>query len=70
MANATLSPKQLAALLSMLDDAQRRISSIRQELIQAMAARRLVPTAGRQAQFVRRKRAPENDRRARHTSRQ
>ncbi|MBI2186213.1 MAG: hypothetical protein HYU37_03695 [Acidobacteria bacterium] len=43
MANATLSPKQLAALLSMLDDAQHRLASVRAELIQAMAARRRAP---------------------------
>jgi hypothetical protein len=50
MANATLSPKQLAALLSMLDDAQRRIASVREEVILAMASRRRTrPSSARQA---------------------
>lgn len=55
MANASLSPKQLAALLSMLDDAQRRIRAARDELINAMAARRRAPPLQRQERFVRRK---------------
>lgn len=40
MANATLSPRQLASLLARLDDAQRNINDMRDQLIQAMAARR------------------------------
>jgi hypothetical protein len=70
MANATLSPKQLAALLSMLDDAERRLGAIRDELIQAMAARRRSRPSARQAQFMRRKRPPSDGSRARHTPRQ
>jgi hypothetical protein len=44
MANATLSPKQLAALLAQLDNAQRLMDAVREQLIQAMAARRRSPT--------------------------
>jgi hypothetical protein len=40
MANATLSPKELADLLARLDDAQRMMDAVRNQLIQAMAARR------------------------------
>jgi hypothetical protein len=40
MANATLSPKELAHLLARLDQAQRTVQAIRQQLIEAMAARR------------------------------
>jgi len=57
MANASLSPKQLAALLASLDDAQRRLAAVRDQLIQAMAARHRAPPPGRPARFVRRRRA-------------
>jgi hypothetical protein len=40
MANATLSPKELAGLLAQLDDAQRVVEAMRDQLIRAMAARR------------------------------
>jgi hypothetical protein len=40
MANASLSPKQLATMLAFLDDAQRIVSAMRGQLIGAMAARR------------------------------
>jgi len=45
MANATLSPKELADLLARLDDAQRMMSAVRNQLIKAMAARRTPPKA-------------------------
>jgi len=58
MANATLSPKQLAAVLASLDDAQRNVTAVRDQLIQAMAARRRAsPSSHRRARFVRRKAA-------------
>jgi hypothetical protein len=44
MANATLSPKELAGLLARLDDAQRVVEAMRDQLIRAMAARRRPPT--------------------------
>jgi hypothetical protein len=40
MADATLSPKELADLLARLDDAQRMMDAVRNQLITAMAARR------------------------------
>jgi hypothetical protein len=40
MANATLSPKQLSTLLASLDEAQRIVLSMRDQLIGVMAARR------------------------------
>jgi hypothetical protein len=40
MANATLSPRQLATLLACLDDAQRLMAAMRGHIIGAMAARR------------------------------
>jgi hypothetical protein len=40
MANATLSPRQLATLLAALEDAQRIIAAMRSQLIDVMAARR------------------------------
>jgi hypothetical protein len=43
MANATLSPKELADLLARLDDAQRMMDAVRDQLIRAMAARRTPP---------------------------
>jgi hypothetical protein len=43
MANATLSPKELAGLLARLDDAQRMMNAVRDQLIRAMAARRKPP---------------------------
>ena len=43
MANATLSPKELANLLARLDDAQKMMNDVRNQLIKAMAARRGVP---------------------------
>jgi len=43
MANATLSPKELANLLARLDDAQKMMDAVRNQLIRAMAARRRVP---------------------------
>jgi hypothetical protein len=43
MANATLSPKELANLLARLDDAQRMMDDVRNQLIRAMAARRRPP---------------------------
>jgi hypothetical protein len=43
MANATLSPKELADLLARLDDAQRMMNAVRDQLIRAMAARRNPP---------------------------
>jgi len=43
MANATLSPKDLAHLLARLDDAQRMMDDVRNQLIRAMAARRRPP---------------------------
>jgi hypothetical protein len=43
MANATLSPKELANLLARLDDAQKMMDDVRNQLIRAMAARRRVP---------------------------
>jgi tetrahydromethanopterin S-methyltransferase subunit G len=43
MPNATLSPRELAALLARLDEAQRTVEAIRAQLIQAMAARRRPP---------------------------
>jgi hypothetical protein len=56
MASATLSPKQLATLLTSLDDAQHRITAVRDELIRAMAARRRPPPArrARRARIARR----------------
>jgi hypothetical protein len=47
MANATLSPKELANLLARLDDAQKMMDDVRNQLIRAMAARRGVPINGR-----------------------
>jgi len=57
MASAILSPKQLATLLTSLDDAQHRITVVRDELIRAMAARRRPPPArrGRRARVVARR---------------
>jgi hypothetical protein len=43
MANATLSPKELAGLLERLDDAERMMKAVRDQLIRAMAARRKPP---------------------------
>jgi hypothetical protein len=43
MANATLSPRELADLLARLDEAQRIVEAVRAQLIQAMAARRRPP---------------------------
>jgi len=43
MANATLSPKELANLLARLDDAQKMMDAVRNQLIRAMAARRRSP---------------------------
>jgi hypothetical protein len=43
MANATLSPKELADLLARLDDAQRMMDAVRNQLIRAMAARHKPP---------------------------
>jgi len=40
MANASLSPKQLATMLAFLDDAQRIVAAMRGQLIGAMAERR------------------------------
>jgi hypothetical protein len=40
MADATLSPKGLADLLARLDEAQRTVEAMREQLIRAMAARR------------------------------
>jgi hypothetical protein len=40
MANAKLSPKELADLLDKLDEAQQKVESARDQLIRAMAARR------------------------------
>jgi hypothetical protein len=45
MANATLSPKELADLLARLDDAQRMMDAVRDQLIRAMAARSRPPEA-------------------------
>lgn len=47
MAKASLSPKQLATLLTWLDEAQRLILAMRDELIDAMAARRTTGTRKR-----------------------
>jgi len=47
MGNATLSPKELANLLSRLDDAQKMMDDVRNQLIRAMAARRRVPLDAR-----------------------
>jgi len=47
MANATLSPKELANLLARLDDAQRMMDDVRNQLIRAMAARRRPPMDAR-----------------------
>jgi hypothetical protein len=47
MANATLSPKELADLLARLDDAQRLMDAVRNQLIRAMAARRTPPISVR-----------------------
>jgi hypothetical protein len=47
MANATLSPKELANLLARLDDAQRMMNDVRSQLIRAMAARRRTPVEPR-----------------------
>jgi hypothetical protein len=47
MANATLSPKELAELLARLDDAQRMMDAVRNQLIRAMAARRTPPLIAR-----------------------
>jgi hypothetical protein len=47
MANATLSPKQLADLLARLEDAQRMMDAVRNQLILAMAARRKPPSNAR-----------------------
>jgi hypothetical protein len=44
MANATLSPKQLATLLAFLDETQRMVLAMRAQLIDAMAARRRTKT--------------------------
>jgi hypothetical protein len=44
MANATLSPKELADLLARLEDAQRMMDAVRNQLIQAMAARHKPPS--------------------------
>lgn len=40
MADVSLSPKQLAALLDKVDDALKTVRAVREELIRAMAARR------------------------------
>jgi hypothetical protein len=47
MANATLSPKELAHLLARLDDAQRMMDAVRNQLIRAMAARHKPPSNAR-----------------------
>jgi hypothetical protein len=47
MANATLTPKELANLLARLDDAQKMMDDVRNQLIRAMAARRRVPIDAR-----------------------
>jgi hypothetical protein len=47
MANATLSPKELADLLARLDDAQRMMDAVRDQLIRAMAARHKPPSNAR-----------------------
>jgi hypothetical protein len=47
MANATLSPKELANLLARLDDAQKMMDDVRNQLIRAMAARRRSPIDAR-----------------------
>jgi hypothetical protein len=47
MANATLSPKELADLLARLDDAQKMMDAVRNQLIRAMAARRKPPAVVR-----------------------
>ena len=47
MATATLSPKELANLLARLDDAQRMMDDVRNQLIRAMAARRRPPMDAR-----------------------
>jgi len=47
MANATLSPKELADLLARLDDAQRMMDAVRNQLIRAMAARHKPPSNAR-----------------------
>jgi len=47
MANATLSPKELADLLARLDNAQRMMNGVRDQLIKAMAARHRPPANGR-----------------------
>ena len=47
MANATLSPKELADLLARLDDAQRMMDAVRDQLIRAMAARHKPPLNAR-----------------------
>jgi len=49
MANASLSPKQLATLLAWLDEAQRLIRAMREELIGAMADRRSAGAPKRRA---------------------
>jgi hypothetical protein len=52
MANATLSPKELADLLARLDDAQRMMDAVRNQLIQAMAARHKPPSNARRRREV------------------
>jgi len=47
MANATLSPKELADLLARLEDAQRMMDAVRNQLIRAMAARHKPPSNAR-----------------------
>jgi hypothetical protein len=47
MANATLSPKELADLLARLEDAQRMMDAVRNQLIRAMAARHKPPLTAR-----------------------
>ncbi len=56
MANATLSPKELANLLARLDDAQRMMDDVRNQLIRAMAARRRPPMDARPGRPVPRQR--------------
>jgi hypothetical protein len=56
MANASLSPRQLAVLLARLDEAQRSVMDVRAQLIQAMAARRRAGEPPRVAGPARKKR--------------
>jgi hypothetical protein len=56
MADATLSPRELANLLSRLDDAQRMMDAVREQVIRAMAARRKgTPTPAAKTPVARRR---------------